>query len=181
MEYELYHYGVKGMKWGVVKSKPGPVMNGARRKRTAVKDPYAPASKPRKGQSIEDWFQQEDDKIRDALHYKKIDRKEAERRQEKLLEDNSRLLSKTYSGKAFVKKQQAILDKRMSQIKFGWSEVGGNSVERKRREVERKLDEARRKKEEKRKWENGAGKIKPQSTTATEARSFWDDFFNSDD
>lgn len=87
---ELYHYGVKGMKWGVRKDrKRYVVINGRKVPVTRFKD------------DIQAWSENEDAKIRDDLHYGKITRKEAERKWD-LLASRTEYMLRASSGRRFV-------------------------------------------------------------------------------
>lgn len=98
---ELYHWGIKGMKWGVrrYQNKDGSLTPaGKRRKKIEqremepkemlasmprIKDvfkDYRSMSKLKTKDDIQDWAENEDAKIRDELYQGKITRKEADHR-----------------------------------------------------------------------------------------------------
>lgn len=104
--------------------------------------------------------------------------KEYTRKAEKSRTYSEQLENQTYNGKNAADRCLAKNNRRLDDVVYGWSEVGGSRFERLQREVERKLDEERRRREEQLRWENGAGKIKSDSgITGNEARNFLDDLF----
>lgn len=118
---ELYHYGVKGMKWGVRNDrKRSIVINGRKAPATRfdgqmdikemlahkpkVKDAFGEVRtmmKIKTKDDIQAWSENEDAKIRDDLHYGKITRKEAERKWGLLASRTEYMLS-ALSGRRFV-------------------------------------------------------------------------------
>jgi hypothetical protein len=118
---ELYHYGVKGMKWGVRKDrKRYVVINGRKvpvtrfngqmetkemlahkpKNKDVFRDIHV-MSKLKTKDDIQEWSENEDAKIRDDLFYGKITKKEAQRRSD-LLASRTAYMLNAVNGRQFV-------------------------------------------------------------------------------
>lgn len=118
---ELYHYGVKGMKWGVRKDRKRYVMINGRKvpvtrfdgqmetkemlaHKPKIKDvfrDYHAMSKLKTKNDIQEWSENEDAKIRDDLFYGKISNKEAQRRSD-LLASRTAYMLRAANGRRFI-------------------------------------------------------------------------------
>lgn len=118
---ELYHYGVKGMKWGVRKDRKRYVVINGRKvpvtrfngqmetkemlaHKPKIKDVFRDIhemSKLKTKDDIQAWSENEDAKIRDDLHYGKITKKEAERKWDLLASRTEYMLSAS-RGRRFI-------------------------------------------------------------------------------
>ena len=102
---ELYHHGVKGMKWGVRKDrKRDSATKKIRTIKPKSKDIFRYASsmlKIKTKDDIQEWSENEDAKIRDDLFYGKISKKEAKRRSDFLASQTAYML-RAVNGRQFV-------------------------------------------------------------------------------
>lgn len=118
---ELYHHGVKGMKWGVRKDRKHYVVINGRKvpvtrfngqmetkemlaHKPKIKDvfrDYHSMSKLKTTDDIQDWSENEDAKIRDDLNYGKITKEEAERRWD-LLASRTEYMLRAAKARSFV-------------------------------------------------------------------------------